>query len=154
MSSHLTGFEIRAEVKPLRWLLLPISLSYVRGWNASDGRDLPQIPPFEGTAAARVEQGKTYRWWAEIGTRFAAAQRHIDDNFGELETDGFALLNLRAGVAVRERMRLEIVAENLLDSEYREHLTLPALLPSGDLEAGQGIPAPGRRILVSLQGQL
>ncbi|MGD8396981.1 MAG: hypothetical protein PVF43_16045 [Candidatus Eiseniibacteriota bacterium] len=46
---------------------------------------------------------------------------------------------------------MEIGVENLLDRRYHEHLTHEALLPVGDLAAGDEIPAPGRAIWVDVR---
>jgi iron complex outermembrane receptor protein len=154
ITAHLAGFEIAATYRPLPFVSVPLTLSYVRGWNGSDRRDLPEIPPLEGTAALRLHWRRPLKWWVQIGTRFAAPQRFVDERFGEDTTDGFALLNVRTGVALTQHLDLEMLAENLLDTTYNEHLTREALLPSGDLQPGDEVLAPGRRLVLTLSGKI
>jgi len=144
VDARLYGGEGSAIFKPLGPVSIPLTIAYVRGKNASDDTNLPRIPPLEGSAAARVDLGKTVPWWAEFGGRFAARQKKIDNDFPESETPGFAVFHLRGGCQVFGRLQIDAGIENLFDQEYTEHLTPWAAVGSGDLQQGDEIPEPGR----------
>jgi outer membrane receptor protein involved in Fe transport len=48
-------------------------------------------------------------------------------------------------------IELRVGVENLLDKEYHDHLTREAIMPVGDLGAGDEIPQPGRSIVVGVR---
>jgi iron complex outermembrane receptor protein len=160
ITAHLGGFEAGFELRPLRWVSLAGALAYALGRNASEGRHLPEIPPLSGRAALRFAplrlgaDQQPVDGWIELGARFSAAQKLVDERFGEDATPAFAVLRLRLGVELWRALRLRLTLENLLDTQYHEHLTREALLAAGDLSAGDEIPAPGRRLVFSLYGHL
>lgn len=151
VDARLYGFEAGLVFYYDEHLSFPLSLSYVRGKNSSDNRDLPEIPPLEATAAVRFDYGKQLPWWLEFGGRFADRQDNIDETFPEDETAGFAVFHLRGGCTIAESWKLEVGIENLLDTEYNEHLTRESFFSEGDLKAGDEIAAPGISLYASLR---
>jgi hypothetical protein len=99
------------------WLDLRGSAGYTEGKNLDTGDPLPQVPPFEGTLAARARPGGSL--WIEPEVRAAAAQTRVAA--GEVETPGFAVLNLRTGISLG-RTALILGLDNVLDKSYRHHL--------------------------------
>jgi outer membrane receptor protein involved in Fe transport len=154
VDAWLTGLEAEIELRPTHRLSLPARASFVRGWNDTDDRDLPEIPPLEGSAAARWRFETAAPAWLELESRFAMRQPFVDRAFPEDATPAWAILSLRGGVTLGRWARLRVGVENLLDAEYHEHLTREALLPVGELAAGDEVPAPGRGFFVSLQAGL
>jgi iron complex outermembrane receptor protein len=154
VTAQLAGADLVLALTPLSFLTIPVTVSYVRGWNISDGRDLPEVPPLRGTAALRFHRGQRYRIWGELGLRWAAEQVMIDPQFPETETPAHAVLDLRAGVGLWRRLWFTLGLENLLDTRYYEHLTREAVLATGDLQAGDKIPAPGRTVMLGLRGEI
>jgi iron complex outermembrane receptor protein len=127
------------------------SLDWVRGRSRSENRDLPEIPPLEFKGGLHWRSAQVTAPAVELGWRVVSKQDKIDPEFGEDATPSFALLHLRAGYAPRPGWRVEVGLENLLNREYHEHLSREALLPTGDLQAGDEVPGPGRSLQVSLR---
>jgi outer membrane receptor protein involved in Fe transport len=82
--------------------------------------------------------------WVELQWRFAARQDRVDETFPENETPSWNTLNLRMGWEPSDGTEFEVGVANLLDENYHLHLTREALLPVGDLGAGDEVPEPGR----------
>jgi iron complex outermembrane receptor protein len=151
VDATLFGTEASAQVRiGSRWTV-PLAAAFVRGENETASEPLPEIPPFEGRAAARYGFHGRLPGWVELGGRFVDAQDRIDPAFGEDETPGFAVWHLRSRLDVGHGLALQIGVENLLDKEYHEHLTREALMPVGDLGPGDEIPQPGRSLVVAVR---
>ena len=149
VSARLFGMEVSGAARIGSHVTVPLAFAAVRGDNTTDGRPLPEIPPWEGRAAVRVGHGQNTRVWGQVGARVAGAQRRIDEVFGEDETDGFLTMHVRAGARLADwGLQLEGGVENLLNAAYHEHLTREAVLAVGGLGAGDEIPAPGRSVYV------
>lgn len=146
VSARLRGLELAMQFRPLDRVSFPVTLAIVDGRNRSGDRPLPEIPPLEGAATIRTRWGAEQRVRLEIGTRFAASQRDVDPEFGEDGTAAWATVRVEGAVSVRPGIRIKAGVENLLDARYHEHLAREALLPVGDLRAGDEIPTPGRSI--------
>jgi iron complex outermembrane receptor protein len=162
VDATLTGGEITAVFRVGSRFTVPTSLYYVRGEYGSEGTPLPEIPPLEGRAAARMTYGKRSAGWVELGGRFVARQDRVDPDFPttapptftENPTPGFSVWHLRASFPLHQCVNLEVGVENLLNEEYWEHLTRETFLPVGDLARGEEIPQPGRWVFVGLQFRL
>jgi iron complex outermembrane recepter protein len=151
VDAELAGGEAAAVARLAEGVTLPVSLAFVRGRNTTDGRDLPEIPPFNLEAALRYARPEGARpWWIQAGVRYDARQNKIDPLFPEDATPSWIVAHLRGGVTIGKGLTLEVGIENLLDEEYHEHLTREAALATGALMAGDEIPAPGRHVTVRL----
>jgi iron complex outermembrane receptor protein len=97
-------------------------------------RFLPLVPPLNGRVGARYERP---RWFAGAGVRAAARQERLGDY--ETATAGYAVGDLTAGVRLLLGARLHTLTlrvDNLLDQEYREHLSrVKEIMP----EAGRNV---------------
>ena len=124
----LTGAEAEVTWNVLRALVAEGTLSYVRGELRTTGEPLPQIPPLNGRAALRME---TPSWFGGMGMRAAARQDRVAEF--ESPTAGFAVFDVTLGyrwVMHRNFHTITLRADNLLDREYREHLSsLKEILP-------------------------
>jgi iron complex outermembrane receptor protein len=154
--ARFTGAEGSLEANLTRRLVVDGTLSYVRAAFTNDRADIPVftvdeagdtvttfvaasrhpslIPPLNGQANVRWEDR---RWFAGLGTRFAARQERTGDF--EAPTAGYGLLNLTAGLRLPIGSRLHLVTlrvDNLFDIEYREHLSRTKTV----------IPEPGRNV--------
>lgn len=102
---------------------------------------LSRIPPLNGTAEARWTHAGTGAWlgaglrWALAQTRLSLSDRS-DARIPIGGTPGFAVLDLRAGLRVKDRVRATVVFENVTDAAYRHH--------------GSGVNGPGAGFVVGL----
>lgn len=149
VEARLLGGEARAEGHIGRFVSVPVTVAAVYGQNRSDGRPLPEIPPWELTGEVRLNVPAPAPWWVRVGARVVRPQNRVDASFPENPTDGFALLHMRTAIRLFEQLHLGFDVENLLDTEYHEHLTRELVFPTEQLPAGSELPAPGRTMFVS-----
>jgi iron complex outermembrane receptor protein len=134
----LAGVEGSAELSITRALVIDATASFVRGTlrgtpdslpadadlgrpARAGSRDLPLMPPLQGRLGARFERP---RWFGGAGLRAAARQERLGDY--ETPTAGYAVADLSAGLRLVGGARLHTLTlrvDNLLDQEYREHLS-------------------------------
>jgi iron complex outermembrane recepter protein len=125
------GAEGRVQWEATRKLVLDGTLSGVRATRTATEDPLPDIPPITGSARVRYE---AQRWFASLGWDGSASQdrvpRPVQVNGQSVRpqqpTAGAGLFN--AGVGLRwadgDRFHtLTLQADNLLDTEWRDHLS-------------------------------
>lgn len=101
-------------------------LNYTRGENRDTGDDLYNIMPLN----ARLTLTQTHgRWDNALELVLTAAKDEVSDVRNEIETSGYALVNLRGSYSWNQA-RVDFGAENLLDRNYD--------LPTGGAYLGQG----------------
>lgn len=103
---------------------------------------LGKMMPFNARLGVRYVE-PTDRWWTEAvvvhaadADRLSSADESDTQRIPPGGTPGYTVLDLRAGVEVREGIELALGLENLLDEDYRIH--------------GSGSNQPGRNLIVSL----
>lgn len=148
--AELWGLEVSAVLKPADHWEAPLGLGWVAGRTVDGREDLPEMPPLEIRCALRWIPERRFNPSAEIGLRYAHRQDRINRDFGEDATPSFTVLHLRIGFEPAPGWTVEAGVDNLLDRGYHEHLTREALLPVGDLRAGDEVPAPGRNVHLNL----
>jgi iron complex outermembrane receptor protein/hemoglobin/transferrin/lactoferrin receptor protein len=102
------------------------------------------IPPVNGT----VELGWAHPsgFMAGAALRWAGPQYRLslDDyknpNLPKYGTPGYAVVDLRLAYRMGGRIRLNATVENLIDTPYRSH--------------GSAVNAPGRGVLLAIEGSL
>jgi iron complex outermembrane recepter protein len=128
------GFEGRAQVEPLRHLVLDANASLVIAARRATGDPLPGIPPFNGGAEVRYERTA---WFASLGWRGAAPQNRVPREIlspvreGEAirpqePTAGYGLWNAGAGVrwsAAGQEHSVTLNVRNAFDAVWRDHLS-------------------------------
>ena len=135
----LYGFDYSLKYKLLNQVIIYHNLSYVRGINQKDDSNLPQIPPLNGII------GLEYRPFDWLNTNFSAivfdAQNDVAE--GENVTPGYTTFNLnidfsniRIGNII---LGVSTGIENILDKEYRNHLST---------NRGLVISEPGRNFYI------
>ncbi len=149
IEAELVGGEAAVELRPNGRVRVPLQLAWVRGVNLSDGRDLPEMPPFSGSGEIRFLADVRRAAWLRAGVRFAADQDRVDPVFPEDRTAGFAVWHAGLRISPRAGLTLDLAVENLFDRLYTEHLVREAALATADLSPGDEIPQPGRQAVVS-----
>ncbi len=127
--SYIEGDD-KAREKPSRQTSAP--RSGVAGVNREP---LPGIAPLESRAGVLWHDPSPRRLWGiEFSARMVARQDRIAATLQEIETPGFATMDIRSYKRIRDRWLLTGGAENLADRFYREHL---------DYRSGFGVFRPG-----------
>lgn len=134
-SASILGFEQSAEAKAGNNLTFVNSIQFTYGTD-NEGEFLPQMPPLSGTFSARYEKDEIL---VQGETVWAAAQRNVNEAYGEGTSPSFAVFNLRTSYRFFDVMTLDAGIENILDAEYYEHLDW------------QKIPRPGRNFYAALK---
>lgn len=139
--ARLYGFDFLFNYNYYEDWLGYLTAAYVKGDDLSDEKNLPQIPPLNGTVGLRTSLTKNLS--TEFSSTFYAAQKDIAD--GEINTPGYVIYNLTVHLKNLEfsSVRLQVFTgvENIFDTSYRNHLST----------ARGGITVePGRNIYVRL----
>ncbi len=119
----LRGFEASADWAALPSVLVTADAAYVRGTDEREGTDLPAIPPARGHLSIRLNTGSGL--WVEPVAVIVAGQGRTAP--GEASTDGYALLDIGAGMRLPSRainVSLVLSVRNVFDTRYRDHLTV------------------------------
>ncbi len=138
--AYTTGFTVNFERSLGQNWLLRGWLGYTYGQDLTHDEPLSAIPPLNGGAALRWRGAKI---WGEFLLRFAAEQNRLspedeeDLRIPEGGTPGWRTFNLRFGSELTEKLSLRGGVMNLLDENYREHLS--------------GFNAPGRSYALQIE---
>ena len=138
--AYTTGLALQTELQLQRHWIFSGNISYTYGKNISDDEPLSAIPPLSGFAGLRFNKKFI---WTELTMRFATEQSRLssedkkDLRIPEGGTPGWWTLNIRTGVNLQKGVSLTVSATNLLDRNYREHLS--------------GFNAPGRNFTFTAQ---
>ncbi|RPJ52807.1 MAG: TonB-dependent receptor, partial [Acidobacteria bacterium] len=104
---------------------------------------LTRMPPAYGRLGTRWSSQSKLKPWAELEYQFATAQRRVspsdvtDTRIGAKGTDGFSIINLRAGLSLLERFRTTMALENITDRAYKYH--------------GSGVYRPGFQVVLGAE---
>ncbi|MCB9300058.1 MAG: TonB-dependent receptor [Lewinellaceae bacterium] len=113
------GFELEGSVQLFRHLTAYGSAAFTRAQNLDWEEPLAEIPPFAATAGLKYER-KFYS--LDLKGRFVARQGRIASSFGESETPGFNVFDLKVFVRPLPGLSVGAAVLNLLDRNYYEHL--------------------------------
>ena len=149
VDANLYGGELAVEYHPADRFYFPVTISYVRGENTTDSKDLPEIPALSSTVECRYLAHTGSRTWVKAGGLLAADQDKIDPSFPEDRTPGYAVWHL--GIETHPVKGLEVLmtVDNIFDRLYHDHLTREAMTPTGGLMPGDEVPAIGRNFTVT-----
>ena len=134
-SAKLLGFEQTADYQFNNEFRAINNIQYTYGVD-NQGEYLPQIPPLMGSLSVRFSK-QDYLLQAE--TVWAAAQRNVNESYGESQSPSFIVFNFRGSLKLFESLSVDAGVENIFDTLYYEHLDW------------QQIPRPGRNIYISLK---
>jgi len=144
--AYKTGFEVMGKLDFLNNYYFKTEMAYVYAKNKDLSESLPLIPPFNITLTAGLETDKL---WANAQYKINSRQTNIAKSFGEIETPGYQVLDLRFGVNPFKNVSLGVAVLNVFDQTYHDHLNF-----SFNNQADFGtvpITEPGRNITVFLQ---
>lgn len=138
-TARLAGVETSLTLAAVSHVVVHGSASYVNAQDTRRGIPLPFIPPLHGALSAGW-QGLRYTGAIEI--RMAASQHRLGD--GDTPTDGYAILNVGAGVRFLHRAIESVMSvhcDNAFDTVYRDHTSV----------IKDFLPQPGRSFRLNYQ---
>jgi len=130
-------------VNPL--LTLSGRASYAWGEDEAAGAPAPHVAPLMGAASARAEAPFNENLYLDVTARFATTRERVRPIFGERSTGGYAVLDLRLGLALSSDATLVLRAENVTDVQYAYPLN------ASDPFTGLPIAEPGRTLGMGLR---
>jgi len=138
-----TGFEFTASQYLGVGIQHQLSLAYTYGQNLSLSEALPEIAPMDirYTLMGNHVDNKLH---TALRLRHVRGQQRVSENFGELVTPQFTLIDADASYSLSSQIAIKIGAQNLLNQAYYEHLNRPIGADRRPLFA------PGRNIFVML----
>lgn len=160
--ARLIGGEVTAEIHPLPQLHWSNTFSYVdaRQLNAEAGHEcLPLTPMPRITSTLHyhiIEHGRLLdNFYATAGVDCYLDQRHYLAAYGtETATPGYLLLNAGIGTDIvakgRVIAKICLVADNLLDVAYQNHLSRLKYADRNYVTGRSGVFAPGRNVTFKL----
>lgn len=151
VDAKLYGGELAVEYHPTERLYFPVTVSYVRGENTTDSKDLPEIPAISSTVECRYLAHAGSRTWLKAGGLLAADQEKIDPSFPEDRTPGYAVWHLGIETHPIKGLEVLLAVDNLFDRQYHNHLTREAMTPTGGLMPGDEVPAVGRNFTATVR---
>ncbi|HSC53634.1 MAG TPA: TonB-dependent receptor [Phnomibacter sp.] len=136
----LAGFEVNLDIHPhpLDWLHFENTLSYVKGWFATEvdySKNLPQIPPFRLLSELRAELGKPNQQkllantYVKLEMDYNAAQKNPFTGYNtETSTGGYTLFNAGMGTDFKTKKGKTVASlflslNNIGDVAYQSHLS-------------------------------
>lgn len=125
-------------------------VNLLRGKRDDAGDDLYRQAP-QNARIAVVWSRDT--WQASLESELVAKQTRVADFNDEQETAGYGLLHARASWQVQPQLVLTLDLENLLDRDYRDHLSGYNRAVNADLAIGERLPGAGRNARLGLTWQ-
>ena len=114
-----TGFEVNAALDFASYFSFSSSFSYVYTENEDLGESLPLTPPF----VTRLKLGyEKENFWASVDYNITSKQTNIAPSFGETETPGYELLDVKTGITLFDKLKIGVGVLNLFDTYYYNHL--------------------------------
>ena len=141
--AEIFGGEAEMRFKISRTLSFFANTAYVHGQDMNLNEPLPKMPPLTSFLGFRFELPES-SLWLEINSRIVDTQSRIAKN--ERETPGYTIFNFSSGVQVSDFIKIPLPLQltfnvhNLLDRDYRDHLSSVTWWS-----------APGRNISVGLK---
>ncbi len=111
----IEGTEFELNWYPTQHLTAFGNIAYCRGTDDKTGDPLAMIAPLKGVLGVRYQ---VTRWWCEAATRMVARQDRVPE--GEIQTPGFAVLDLRGGYDFRGGLTVQAAVENAGNTAYVE----------------------------------
>lgn len=145
------GGELGADYRLAPHWHLNSTLAYVRGWNDSDDRDLPQQTPLEARLGLAFDNRT---WSAALLGRYVAEQDRYARGEGTVvgkdlgPAGDFTVVSVNAGWRPVEAVLLSVGVDNLFDTTYAEFISR-----AGDNGMGMAIPGYAQTTRVNEPGR-
>jgi iron complex outermembrane receptor protein len=123
-------------------------ISYVRGKRDDISDNLYRIAPLNGRATLTYRRNS---WWTAVEGVAYADQDKVSKTNHESKSDGYQLLNLKAGIELARNLIVNAGVDNVFDKDYAEHLSGINRVSGTDVPLGERVPGYGRNYYASLE---
>ena len=147
VDAELWGVDVDFGTALIRNLRLDGVASLVRGKRRDSRDDLYRIAPPSLRLKATWEETN---WSVGAEAVAVARQAWVSDSNGEQPTAGYAIFNLSADWQIGSGVKLSAGIENLLDKDYRDHLSGRNRTVQRDIAIGEKLPSAGRGAYISI----
>jgi iron complex outermembrane receptor protein len=147
VDADLYGFDVAWRYAITDSLAIDGVASLVRGERRDADDYLYRLAPDNASVGLGYQRGR-YTLRGEV-TAYRRQDRVAAYN-GETQTPGYALVNLEFGWSPLPSLTLEAAVQNLLDREYRDHLTGLNRAGGSDIPVGERLPGAGRSVAAGL----
>jgi iron complex outermembrane receptor protein len=136
------GVDGQFDVSATRYTTIGVSGSYI--WAEDTSRDEPvmAIPPLQLGARVRLHPAGRETYYTEAAVKWAGRQDRVAASRGEIATDGYTVLDLRAGLFPVAGVEVRGGVFNATNENYINHLNVRNPF------TGLQIPEPGRVFFV------
>jgi iron complex outermembrane receptor protein len=119
-NSFKTGFEVFGDLKVADYFNFLTEVSYVYTENKDFNESLPLTPPLVTRLKLSYEKGE---FWTSAQYTLTARQPKIAYSYDEIATDGYEVMDLKAGYKPVENVSIGVGVLNLFDQYYNDHLS-------------------------------
>jgi len=151
VDAELYGFDMDFGMQVTDRLRLDGVTSLVRGKRRDVNDDLYRVSPPTLRLAATWDETD---WSAGAELAGTLRQPHVSAGNDEVQSGGYAVVNLRGEWRLRPGLQLEAGIENLFDRDYRAHLAGRNRVANSDVALGERLPGAGRGTFVMLRAAL
>jgi iron complex outermembrane receptor protein len=149
--AKLSGVELNALTALGEAWQVSAGLEYVRAKQTSPVKqDLYRVAPLSGHIQVDYT-GNDWSW--RLSSRLIAAQNKVAEQQNETPTSGYVIINTDVVYEVTQQFQVSIIAENLLDIEYADHLAGVNRINDSEIAKGDKVPGAGRNVGVYMQYQ-
>lgn len=147
VDATMLGGEAELSYAFLRNWRATATLAYTWGENRTDDEPLPQVPPLQGTAELRYDDGT---FLGGVLLRAATEQDRVDVGSGSIvgldigPTSGYAVLSANMGYRPYDNVVVTAGVDNILDATYAEHVNKGQAYTLPDEPATVRVNEPGR----------
>lgn len=146
VDAELYGLDLDWSWRLSETLSLAGVLNYVRGKTGND--NLYRVAPLNGFLALKYDAA---RWGVGLEGFFAAEQDQVAAFNGEPESDAWAIANVNGYWQLTENVRLSAGIDNLLDTDYADHLGgINRVRGNPDIAVGERLPGYGRNLFARM----
>ncbi|WP_439100271.1 TonB-dependent receptor [Congregibacter sp.] len=143
VDAQLFGFDMDWAWRVSQRIELSGLVNYVRGERRDINDNLYRIAP--PNASLRLSYAAD-NWSAMVETVGYTAQNDVSGTNKELESSGYATVNLRGTWQLSPALQLAIGVDNLFDREYAPHLSGYNRVRNPDIATGERLPAMGTNL--------
>jgi iron complex outermembrane receptor protein len=117
--AKIFGLDFEGQIQFAQDWISGTTLSYIRGKNTTDDRNLSNIAPINGKVFAEYAQNE---FMAGLRLNYALKQDDVNTEFNEITTPGFLTADIYSEIQLQKHTQLMAGVDNLFDRGYYSYL--------------------------------